>query len=105
MLKPLALYMLVTVFNYLMILSAIFEKKVSAVRKEIMDDFVWRKGILFILKKFKIEFNVIVMQQYICFQWIPWHPLGWVSALFHASLENWYAWAIYVVGSDRIFWI
>ena len=48
MLKPLAFYMLVTVFIFLMILSVLFEIQISAVRKLILDEFVWRKGILFI---------------------------------------------------------
>ena len=56
MLKPLALYMLVTVFNYLMILFVLFEIKFSAVRKVILDDFVWRKGIPNIYKKSKYIF-------------------------------------------------
>ena len=33
MLKPLDLYMMLSVFNYLIILSALFEVKISAVRK------------------------------------------------------------------------
>ena len=44
MLKPLAFYMLLTVFNYLTILSALFEMQFSAVRKVILDEFVQRKG-------------------------------------------------------------
>ena len=48
MLKHLDLYMLLTVFNYLMILSVLFEVQFSDVRKVILDDFVWRKVILFI---------------------------------------------------------
>ena len=53
MYKPLDLYMLVTVFNSLMILSLLFEMKISAVRKVILDDFVRTKFIPFILKKEK----------------------------------------------------
>ena len=67
MLKTLALYMLLTVINYLMMLSALFEVKFSAVSEVILDDFVWMKGILFI-KKIKTKFDVIVVQQYICWQ-------------------------------------
>ena len=48
MLKPLDLYMLMTVLNYLMIFSMLFEMKVSAVRRVILNDFLWRKGIPFI---------------------------------------------------------
>ena len=48
MLKPLDFYMLLTVFNYLTIFSALFEMQFSAVRKLILDDFVCRKGIQFI---------------------------------------------------------
>ena len=73
-------------------------------RKVILDEFVWRKGIPFTLK-IKIEFNVIVVQQYICGKWNPWHPIGWVSVEFHASMEKWYGWSTYVVSSDIIFWI
>ena len=50
MLKPLALYVLLTVFNYLMMLSALFQVKLSAIIKVILYEFVWRKGITFILK-------------------------------------------------------
>ena len=48
MLNPLALYMLVTVFNSLMFSSPLFEMQSSDVRKVILDDFVWGKGIPFI---------------------------------------------------------
>ena len=44
-LKPLSLYMLLTVLNSLMMLSALFEVKFSAVSKVILDYFVWRKCI------------------------------------------------------------
>ena len=40
--------MLLTVFNYLMIFSALFEMQSSNVRKVILDDFVWSKVIPFI---------------------------------------------------------
>ena len=50
MLKPLALYMMLNVFNSLMIFSALFENQFSAVRKVLLDEFLWRKGIPFILK-------------------------------------------------------
>ena len=81
-LKPLSLYMLVTVLNYLMILLAIFEVQFSAVRKVKLDDFLWSKGIQFIY-----IFNIVV-QRYIYWQWKPWYPIGLVSAAFHSSLEN-----------------
>ena len=42
MFKPPDLFMLLTMFNYLTILSALFEMKFSAVRKLILYDFVWR---------------------------------------------------------------
>ena len=42
--------MLLTVFNYLMMMSTLFEVQFYAVRKVIFDDFVWGKGIPFILK-------------------------------------------------------
>ena len=48
MFKPLDLYMLLNVFNYLMMLSALFEVQFNAVRKVILVEFVWRKGIPFI---------------------------------------------------------
>ena len=48
MLNSLALYMMLTVFNYLMVFPALFEVQLSAVSKAIVDDFVWRKGIPFI---------------------------------------------------------
>ena len=50
MLKPLALYMLLTLFDSLMMLSELFEVNFSAVSKFILDDFVWSKGTPFILK-------------------------------------------------------
>ena len=50
MLKPLEFYMLLNVFNYLIMFSMIFEVQFYAVRKLILGDFVWRKGITFILK-------------------------------------------------------
>ena len=56
MLKPLALYMLFYVFNYLMILSALFEVQFSSLSKVILDDFVWMKGILFIKNKLRSMF-------------------------------------------------
>ena len=48
MLKPIDLCMLLTVFNSLMMLSALIEVKFSVVRKVILDYFLWRKGIPFI---------------------------------------------------------
>ena len=51
MFKPFDLNMLVTVWSSWMILSTIIEIQISAVRKVILDDFVCRKGIPFILKK------------------------------------------------------
>ena len=48
MLKPIAFYMLVTVFNSLMVFSVLFEVQSYDVSKVILDDFVWRKGIPFI---------------------------------------------------------
>ena len=45
--------MLLTVLNYLMMLSALFEVQISDVRKLILDEFVWRKSILSIFKKSK----------------------------------------------------
>ena len=39
-LKPLALYMTLTMFNYLIMLSALFEMKFYDVRKVILGDFV-----------------------------------------------------------------
>ena len=49
-LKPLALYMTLTMFNYLIMLSALFKMKFYAVRKVFLGDFVWRKGIMFLFK-------------------------------------------------------
>ena len=49
-LKPIALYMLMNTLNYFMILYALFEIKFSGARKGIMDEFLWRKDIPFILK-------------------------------------------------------
>ena len=43
--KPIALYILFTVLNYLMVFSALFEVQFSAVRKVVLDTFVWRKII------------------------------------------------------------
>ena len=48
--KPLDLYMLVTVWSYLMISYALLEVKFSGVMKVILDNFVCRKGIPFIFK-------------------------------------------------------
>ena len=50
MLKLIALYMLLNMFNYVIILSALFEIQSSAVRKVILDYFLWSKFILLILK-------------------------------------------------------
>ena len=50
MLNPLALYMLLTVLNYLTILSAFFGMQFSAVIKVVLNYFVWRKYIMFVLK-------------------------------------------------------
>ena len=47
-LNRLALYIFLNVFNYLMILSVLFDIQFSAARKVILDEFVWRKGIPFI---------------------------------------------------------
>ena len=48
MLKPLSLYMLLTVLNYLMMLYALFEVKFYDVIRVILYDIVWIKGIPFI---------------------------------------------------------
>ena len=48
MLKHPDLYMMLTVINYLMILSALFEMQFYTLRKAILDDFVWIKGIPFV---------------------------------------------------------
>ena len=48
MLNPLAFYMFMTVWIYLMISYALLELYFYDVRKVIMDDFVCRKGMPFI---------------------------------------------------------
>ena len=48
MLKTLSLYILLTVFNSLVIFSALFEVQFTAVRTMILGNFLWRKGIMFI---------------------------------------------------------
>ena len=48
MFKPLAMYMLSTMLDSLMMLFTLFEVQFYAGRKVILDEFVWRKGIPFI---------------------------------------------------------
>ena len=66
-LGPLALYILLTVFNYLMMFSVLFEVQLSTVRKLILDEFVWRKGIPFIFKNILKSISVFLWCSNICF--------------------------------------
>ena len=64
MLKPLDLYMLVTVWISLMILSVLFEIQFSAVSKVILDNFLCRKLIPFIFKNQNLLLKMFIKRRY-----------------------------------------